>query len=179
MRRSLSYKIILGHIIKFLSNYSIKNILKKIRFEPKIIIGSVFGFIVSIIGLIAIFFPSFFNLERQSIRELSIVLNTIDDDVKLHSFLENNQEKIIKLSIIYYESQRRFALDWLDFYTKNQNNAIDPIKEKLIPGYSLAKINNNSVVLSRVLMKNKYTRQMGAIGIWIEGNLNKKDINNK
>lgn len=70
-------------------------------FQAKIIIGSISSFVIAIIGCIAIFFPSLFNLEVKSIEEFSSSVDSIDDAVKLKNFLENNQGKTVKLDIKY------------------------------------------------------------------------------
>lgn len=38
-------------------------------FEKKVIIGSIAGFVASAVGVVAVFFPSVFNLEKKSITE--------------------------------------------------------------------------------------------------------------
>ena len=70
-------------------------------FQAKIIIGSISSFGIAIIGCIAIFFPSLFNLEVKSIEEFSSSVDSIDDAVKLKNFLEKNQGKTVKLDIKY------------------------------------------------------------------------------
>ena len=72
-------------------------------FEKKVIIGSVAGFIASAVGLIAVFFPSVFNLEKQSIKKYSIELKTQKDSKELYDILKNNSGKIIELEIFYTE----------------------------------------------------------------------------
>lgn len=52
-----------------------------IVFKPKIIIGSVIGIIASAIGVIAVFFPSLFNLETKKIAEYQHSLNTDQDAI--------------------------------------------------------------------------------------------------
>lgn len=54
-----------------------------VSFQPKIIIGSVVGFIATAIGVIAVFFPSLFNLEQKKIADYSYTLNNLDDAKKL------------------------------------------------------------------------------------------------
>ena len=75
--------------------------LKGKVFQAKVIIGSVSSFVIAIVGAIAIFFPSLFNMEVKSINEFASEVNTIDDAVKLKKFLEDNQGKTVKLNIKY------------------------------------------------------------------------------
>lgn len=72
-----------------------------INFQPKIIIGSLVGFIATAIGVIAVFFPSIFNLEKKSIDEYSIQLKTCNNAENLFNFLKNHQDKIVRLNISY------------------------------------------------------------------------------
>lgn len=138
----------------------------RIHFEPKIIIGSVFGFIASAIGLIAVFFPSIFNLERQTIHEINIKLDSNNSYNDLYNFLLNNQGKIVKIVLTYKENNRKYAIEYKDFFSNDKNNIIDPIKENIIPSYGLADINDNAIVLSSLSYVNKIMREKGSIGIW-------------
>ena len=75
----------------------------KIIFEKKIIIGSIFGILTTIIGTIAIFFPDLFNLEKKKIIEFNGYLQSYDDAKKLYDFLLANDKSIIKLNLKYTE----------------------------------------------------------------------------
>ena len=44
------------------------------KFEKKVIIGSLSSFLVAAVGFIAVFFPSLFNLEKQNVKELRLFL---------------------------------------------------------------------------------------------------------
>lgn len=70
-------------------------------FEKKIIIGSVVGFVASAVGLIAVFFPSVFNLEKKSIAEKSMVLYTPKSAHDLINWLEKQENNIVKIDIAY------------------------------------------------------------------------------
>lgn len=73
-------------------------------FQPKVIIGSVCGIIASIVGFIAIFFPSLFNLELEQLGEpVEYVAHNYKD---MHILFE-------KLAKLDYEKQRIFKLDLL------------------------------------------------------------------
>ena len=69
--------------------------------SKKIIIGSVTSFIISVAGIVAVFFPSLLNLEKKSIKELSITINTQSDANVLYKFLTDNKNKIVNLNIKY------------------------------------------------------------------------------
>ena len=99
-----------------------------IVFQPKIIIGSVIGVIASAIGIIAVFFPSLFNLETKKIAEYTNNLNTEKDAIKFIDFLKQHQDGIVYLNITYTEQKRyrnardakgNFIIDYDDEYTKN------------------------------------------------------------
>lgn len=70
-------------------------------FQKKIIIGSVLGFVATAIGLLAVFFPSVFNLEKQRIEEKTFFLHTRKSADELFEWLKNKQDKIVKLIIVH------------------------------------------------------------------------------
>lgn len=74
-------------------------------FQPKVIIGSVFGVVASAIGLVALFFPSLFNLETKKIDTLSLYISARNDVQKLYDFLKVHEEKIVRLDLSYDEPQ--------------------------------------------------------------------------
>lgn len=57
-------------------------------FSKKIYIGSILGFFVSAIGVIAIFFPSLFNMEKKSIDSFSSVITDEMQASDFYSFLD-------------------------------------------------------------------------------------------
>lgn len=70
-------------------------------FQKKIIIGSVLGFVATAIGLVAVFFPSVFNLEKQRIEEKTFFLHTQKSADELFEWLKNKQDKIVNLAIFH------------------------------------------------------------------------------
>lgn len=88
-------------------------------FQPKVIIGSVMSFIIAVVGVIAVFFPSLFNLEKQGMSEGKFLLS---DDTKVHKelwdFLDSNQGKVVQLEIAYCADFRRMTFA----ATKNERN---------------------------------------------------------
>lgn len=76
-------------------------------FEKKVIIGSVAGFVASAVGLIAVFFPSVFNLEKKSIAEKAMFIRTKQDMDKLWEFLSKNANKPVRLDIGYCFNPKR------------------------------------------------------------------------
>lgn len=88
-------------------------------FQPKVIIGSVMSFVIAVVGVIAVFFPSLFNLEKKGMSEGKFLLS---DDIKVHKelwdFLDNNQGKVVQLEIAYCADFRRMTFA----ATKNEKN---------------------------------------------------------
>ncbi|MGX3046106.1 hypothetical protein [Helicobacter sp. T3_23-1056] len=80
-------------------------------FEKKVIIGSVAGFIASAVGLIAVFFPSVFNLEKKSIAEKAMFIRTKQDMDKLWEFLSKNANKPVRLDIGYCFNPKRAEIE--------------------------------------------------------------------
>ncbi len=70
-------------------------------FQPKVIIGSITSFIVAAVGIIAVFFPSVFNLEKSSIKEKTMFLHTPESADELFKFLKDNLDEIVKINIIH------------------------------------------------------------------------------
>ena len=70
-------------------------------FVKKIFIGSIVSFVVGVIGVFAIFFPSLFNLEKKKIQEFSITIKSQKDANELYNFLKTNNNKIVSLDIKY------------------------------------------------------------------------------
>lgn len=153
-------------------------------FRPRIIIGSVVGFIATAIGVIAVFFPSLFNLEQQKIVEYTSILTNENDYVKFLDFIKNNQNKIVKLDLTYFENER-----WRWEEDKNGNVIFDKndeqIKENLdhegdgdiIGKQSFATIDDKGHMFigsefHRPPFLNNFYREKGGIAIWIPG---KKD----
>lgn len=92
-------------------------------FEKKVIIGSVAGFVASAVGLIAVFFPSVFNLEKKSIAEKAMFIRTKQDMDKLWEFLSKNANKPVKLDIGYCFNPKRAEIKLKEektgYYTPN------------------------------------------------------------
>lgn len=88
-------------------------------FQPKVIIGSIASFVVAAVGIIAVFFPNLFNLEKSSMGEGQFLLSEDESSHrKLWQFLEDNQGKVVQLEIAYCADFERmnFAA------TKNERN---------------------------------------------------------
>ena len=75
------------------------------KFEKKVIIGSLSSFLVAAVGFIAVFFPSLFNLEKQNVKELRLFLKDEKNFKALLDFLDKHKQKIVKLDITYCTSQ--------------------------------------------------------------------------
>ena len=70
-------------------------------FSKKFIFGTVVSFLVTTAGIVTVFFPSLLNLEKNSIKELSITIDTQSDANILYKFLTDNKNKIVSLDIKY------------------------------------------------------------------------------
>lgn len=70
-------------------------------FEKKVIIGSIAGFVASAVGVVAVFFPSVFNLEKKSITEKKVFLHTLKSANEFSQWLEKQADNIVKLEISY------------------------------------------------------------------------------
>ena len=75
--------------------------LKEVIFEKKIIIGSVTGAIATLIGVIAVFFPSVFNMEKKSISTDEFIISNTKEASELWGYLQSNANKAVKLKIGY------------------------------------------------------------------------------
>lgn len=156
----------------------------KISFQPKIIIGSVVGFLGTAIGIIAVFFPSLFNLEQKKIAEYTYTLNTLSDAEKFIDFLKKHQNSIVNLNITYTESERyKDAYDDKGNIILDENADMDgtPKKEKLCnkglegtTGYGAIDKDGYIFVKSEFkclpfLNDFNILRKKGEFGIWIPG----------
>lgn len=153
-----------------------------ISFQPKIIIGSLVGFIATGIGVIAVFFPSLFNLEKKDIITYKETLVNIGDFVKLVDFLQKHQEEIINLDLTYFEKNR---IEYKHNEVKDKfGNTISMNFEK-VPLFEegeggngngidlVGEIDDNGyvVVSSKYhmgLFMQSFNRDKGGFGIWIK-----------
>lgn len=99
-----------------------------IKFEKKIIIGSIASFIITSIGTIAIFFPSVFNLEKENFgKEISIVIHEDKDFNDLFvtlSKLDYKEKKIfpLEIHICHPNELPYFQGDWTEDFLSIENN---------------------------------------------------------
>lgn len=160
-----------------------------IHFQPKIILGSVIGFVATAIGVIAVFFPSLFNLEQKKIANYSYTLNSLSDANKFIDFLKDHQNGIVHFNLTYIENER-----YIDAVDKNGNIIFDenaemdgtPAKDDLnkkclnTPGdgiegnTSYATVDKDGYIFIRSEFKCKkflndfnFLRTKGGLGIWI------------
>lgn len=70
-------------------------------FEKKIYIGSIVGIIATIIGVIAVFFPSLFNMEKEKFITYQSIIEDKSSANKFETFLKDRIEdkKLFKLNI--------------------------------------------------------------------------------
>lgn len=151
-----------------------------ISFQPKIIIGSVVGFMATAIGVIAVFFPSLFNLEQKKIIEYTSTINDENGYIKFLDFIKDNQNKIVSIDITYYEKERWRWEEDANGETIFKND--EQIKENLdhegdgdIKGKtSFATIDDKGHIFigsefHRPPFLNNFYRENGGISIWIPG----------
>lgn len=123
------------------------------KFEKKVILGSVGGFIATALGIIAVFFPSLFNLEKKTMEEINIFIKSQSDIDKLKKAIEKNSEKLVKLDISYcygaYNSVAEYNLN-TPFYDKD--GAATEIDERCINLGEPCKVENGDLVSGAVLL---------------------------
>lgn len=168
-----------------------------IVFQPKIIIGSVIGIIASAIGIIAVFFPSLFNLETKKIADYNYTLNNLDDAKRLIKFLQDHQDSIVHLDLTYIEQQRyrdaidkngNVIIDWDDKFSNEilpdgaldtgvkKENLNDSCSGELEGKESYGMVDNDGHIFIKSEFKClpffndfNFLRKKGDIGIWIPG----------
>ena len=71
-------------------------------FEKKVIIGSIASFLATVIGIIAIFFPDLFNLQKEKVQNFSASISTKQEAQKLVDFLDKmtKEKGIFKLDVL-------------------------------------------------------------------------------
>ncbi|QKF64325.1 hypothetical protein [Campylobacter corcagiensis] len=71
------------------------------KFEKKVIIGSITSFIITAVGIVAVFFPDLFNLQKEKVISLTMDINTQEDVSKFQDFLLQRAKdgKIFKLDV--------------------------------------------------------------------------------
>lgn len=148
------------------------------QFQPKIIIGSVFGIATTIISVIAIFFPSVFNFEKNNVDSFEIDLaptdvlfNSKDTYLQLYNFLYNHQNKVVKLTIFYNEYFREYILEPDDILNRDKHLILGNTND--IKGvYGYADLDDlNGIVLSsfyqgNVISNIEFYRSEGSIGLY-------------
>lgn len=74
-----------------------------IKFEKKVIIGSLFSFLATAVGIIAIFFPDLLNLQKEKIEKLTLDVFTHKEAKQLRDFLvkRSEDEKIFELDLLF------------------------------------------------------------------------------
>lgn len=71
------------------------------KFEKKVIVGPITSFIITAVGIAAVFFPDLLNLQNEKILSLKVDLDTQKDIEKFENFLNTRMkdEKIFKLDV--------------------------------------------------------------------------------
>lgn len=147
-------------------------------FEKKIIIGSVFGILTTILGTTAIFFPDLFNLQKNRIKEYTCELKNYNDAVNLFEFLDKNKDKIVTLTINYREenvygermerTRTPYDSEWFDKFLENKKEDffMGSSEQKYGISYSSFGENKSFFVMSEQEYANPFKRYNGGFGIW-------------
>ncbi len=131
-------------------DYCNQSVKKKSHPTVKILIGTVASIAISVISIIAIFFPSFLNFEKKSIQEFSLNINSQKDANKLHDFLVENRHKIVKLDL-QYSPKKIQASNYVD--TARGIDFTSVYQQDTIPG--LEPWGRGAVVTYPVINENK------------------------
>lgn len=137
------------------------------HFEPKIIIGSIAGFLFTIITLISIFFPSLLNMEKKNINNININLSSNNSFLDLYDFLKDHQQEYVNLNIHYTEKIRQVIS-----YFENDSITIKdiPLNIGTSEKNCLGRINKYFYVVSYGILNtyNKiFVRNYGYLGFFI------------
>lgn len=70
-------------------------------FQKKIIIGSIMSFIATAVGIVAVFFPDLFNLQKKKIETLDLVIEKAEQFDVLSKFISEREKdkKIFQLNL--------------------------------------------------------------------------------
>lgn len=131
-------------------DYCNQSVKKNSHPSVKILIGTVASIAISVISIIAIFFPSFLNFEKKSIQEFSLNINSQKDANKLHDFLVENRHKIVKLDL-QYSPKKIQASNYVD--TARGIDFTSVYQQDTIPG--LEPWGRGAVVTYPVINENK------------------------
>lgn len=73
----------------------------KMKFEKKIIIGSIMSFIATILGVLSIFYPNLLNFQKKKVKVFNASICTVEGVKKLSNFLYERKEdnEIFKLEL--------------------------------------------------------------------------------
>lgn len=76
-----------------------------IKFEKKVIIGSLFSFLATAVGIIAVFFPDLLNLQKEKMETFTMDIKKNEDVKKLNDFLEKKSKdgKFFELDVLVFD----------------------------------------------------------------------------
>ena len=71
-------------------------------FQKKIIIGSIFSIIATVLGVVAVFFPDLLNLQKSKIEKEVVTLSTLKDAENFSEWLKNHKQgtEIFELDLV-------------------------------------------------------------------------------
>lgn len=136
---------------------------KKKIFQPKVIIGSITSFIVAAVGVVAVFFPDLFNLQKKNLNEAEFMVLNDANREEVWKFVESHQGKAIKLTLGFCpnkdktdvgaspidEKSKSYALtqmvkkrnEWTDVELKQGGGTLESFMETFNGGFA----HNNSI----------------------------------
>lgn len=102
------------------------------KFEKKVIIGSIGGFFTTIVGIIAVFFPSLLNFEKKSMEEIKVFIQSEEDVRDFKNKILKNTGKLVSIDLeyCYYHDL---------FFNNDKNNKVEYF---LTPPYTIT-LNDN------------------------------------
>lgn len=97
-------------------------------FQKKIIIGSIMSFVATAVGVIAVFFPDLFNMQKKKMETLSLEIRNSKDFEVLDNFLQERMKdkKIFSLNVDLCDGEK-LAQDYLYLYYGGEQDAAETI----------------------------------------------------
>lgn len=102
-------------------------------FQKKIIIGSIMSFVATAVGVIAVFFPDLFNMQKKKMETLSLEIRNSKDFEVLDNFLQERMKdkKIFSLNVDLCDGEQ-LANEKIYFFDNNDKDAMDFVTSDLI-----------------------------------------------
>lgn len=110
------------------------------KFEKKVIIGSITSFIITAVGIVAVFFPDLLNLQKEKIERYEATISNKKEAIEFSNFLEkiSKKEKLFYLDVAFCipyginpVTREEEELYWVDNYY-NANTFFDGENETFV-----------------------------------------------